>query len=33
MVEYQMVLKRENVFDSHKLATQYVKRPYMAVKS
>ena len=33
MVEYQMVLKRENVFDSHKLATQYVKRPYVAVKS
>jgi tetratricopeptide (TPR) repeat protein len=33
VVEYQMVLKRENVFDSHKLATQYVKRPYVAVKS
>jgi tetratricopeptide (TPR) repeat protein len=33
MLEYQVVLKRENVFDSHKLATQYVKRPYMAVKS
>ena len=32
VVEYQMVLKRENVFDSHKLATQYVKRPYVAVK-
>lgn len=33
MAEYQMVLKRENVFDSHKLASQYVKRPYVAVKS
>jgi tetratricopeptide (TPR) repeat protein len=33
VVEYQMVLKRENVFDSHKLATQYVKRPFVAVKS
>ncbi|HLF84076.1 MAG TPA: hypothetical protein VI837_07885 [Blastocatellia bacterium] len=33
MAEYQVVLKRENVFDSHKLATQYVKRPYVAVKS
>ena len=33
MAEYQMVLKRENVFDSHKLATQYVKRPYVAAKS
>ena len=33
MVEYQVVLKRENVFDSHKLATQYVKKPYVAVKS
>jgi tetratricopeptide (TPR) repeat protein len=32
MAEYQVVLKRENVFDSHKLATQYVKRPYVAVK-
>ena len=33
MAEYQVVLKRENVFDSHKLATQYVKKPYLAVKS
>jgi tetratricopeptide (TPR) repeat protein len=33
MAEYQVVLKRENVFDSHKLATQYVKKPYVAVKS
>jgi hypothetical protein len=32
MAEYQVVLKRENVFDSHKLATQYVKRPYVAAK-
>jgi tetratricopeptide (TPR) repeat protein len=32
MAEYQMVLKRENVFDSHKLAEQYVKRPYVAMK-
>jgi tetratricopeptide (TPR) repeat protein len=33
MAEYQVVLKRENVFDSHKLAAQYVKKPYVAVKS
>ena len=32
MTEYQTVLKRENVFDSHKLAAQYVKKPYTAVK-
>jgi len=32
MAEYQVVLKRENIFDSHKLASQYVKRPYVAVK-
>ena len=31
--EYQVVLKRENVFDSHKLAAQYVKKPYVAVKT
>ncbi|HEX8183172.1 MAG TPA: hypothetical protein VF747_00425 [Blastocatellia bacterium] len=30
--EYQAVLKRENVFDSHKLASQYVKRPYVPAK-
>lgn len=30
MAEYQMVLKRENVFDSHKLAAQYVKKPFVA---
>ena len=29
MAEYQIVLKRENVFDSHKLAAQYVKKPFM----
>jgi len=33
MAEYQVVLKRENVFDSHKLAAQYVKKPYVAAKS
>jgi tetratricopeptide (TPR) repeat protein len=33
MAEYQMVLKRENVFDSHRLATQYVKKPYVPSKS
>lgn len=32
MTEYQLVLKRENIFDSHKLATQYVKKPYVAAK-
>jgi hypothetical protein len=33
MAEYQTVLKRENVFDSHKLATQYVKKAYVPSKS
>ena len=33
MAEYQVVLKRENVFDSHKLAAQYVKKPYVAARS
>lgn len=33
MAEYQIVLKREDIFDSHKLATQYVKKPYVVVKS
>jgi hypothetical protein len=33
VAEYQTVLKRENVYDSHKLATQYVKKPYTPVKS
>lgn len=32
MAEYQIVLKRENVFDSHKLAAQYVKRAYTPAK-
>jgi len=32
IAEYQAVLKRENVFDSHKLAAQYVKKPYAAAK-
>jgi tetratricopeptide (TPR) repeat protein len=32
MAEYQLVLKRENVFDSHKLATQYVKKAYVPSK-
>ena len=31
--EYQVVLKRENVFDSHKLAAQYVKKPFVAAKT
>jgi len=26
--EYQMVLKRKDVFDSHDLAKKYVKKPY-----
>jgi tetratricopeptide (TPR) repeat protein len=33
LAEYQLVLKRENVFDSHKLAEQYLKKPYAAAKS
>jgi tetratricopeptide (TPR) repeat protein len=32
LVEYQTVLKRENIFDSHKLASQYVKKPYIPAK-
>jgi tetratricopeptide (TPR) repeat protein len=32
MAQYQMVLKRENIFDSHKLASQYVKKPYAPSK-
>jgi tetratricopeptide (TPR) repeat protein len=32
MAEYQIVLKRENVFDSHKLAAQYVKKAYAPAK-
>jgi tetratricopeptide (TPR) repeat protein len=33
MAEYQMVLKRENIFDSHKLAAQYVKKAYVPSRS
>ena len=33
MAEYKIVLKRENVFDSHKLASQYVKTPYAPAKA
>ena len=29
VAEYQTVLKRENIFDSHKLAAEYVKKPYV----
>lgn len=32
VAEYQVVLKRENVFDSHKLASQFVKKPYVPAK-
>jgi tetratricopeptide (TPR) repeat protein len=32
VAEYQEVLKRENVFDSRKLAAQYVKKPYAPSK-
>ena len=32
VAEYQIVLKREKVFDSHKLAAQYVKKPYSLAK-
>jgi len=28
-----MVLKSDNNIDSHKLAAQYVKKPYVAAKS
>ena len=28
IAEYQLVLKRDNVFDSHKVASEYVKKPY-----
>lgn len=33
IAEYQTVLKRENVFDSHKLASLYVKKPYAPGKA
>ena len=32
VAEYQTVLKRGNVYDSHKQATQYVKKPYVPQK-
>jgi tetratricopeptide (TPR) repeat protein len=32
IAEYQLVLKRDNVFDSHKVATEYVKKPYVPGK-
>lgn len=33
VTEYETVLKRENVYDSHKQASQYVKKPYIPAKS
>ncbi|HEX5736658.1 MAG TPA: hypothetical protein VF131_27755 [Blastocatellia bacterium] len=33
VAEYQIVLKREKIFDSHKLAAQYVKKPYSLAKA
>src|SRR5205085_4141705 len=33
LAEYQIVLKRENIFDAHKLANEYVKKPYMDDKT
>ncbi|HWP43150.1 MAG TPA: hypothetical protein VNO14_07955 [Blastocatellia bacterium] len=33
LAEYKIVLKRENVFDSHKLASKYVKSPYVPAKA
>jgi tetratricopeptide (TPR) repeat protein len=32
VAEYQIVLRREKIFDSHKLAAQYVKKPYNGTK-
>ena len=32
IAEYQLVLQRDNVFDSHKVAGEYVKRPYVPGK-
>ena len=32
IAEYQLVLKRDNVFDSHKVASEYVKKPYVPGK-
>jgi tetratricopeptide (TPR) repeat protein len=33
LAEYQTVLKRENIFDAHKLANEYVKKPYTDEKA
>jgi tetratricopeptide (TPR) repeat protein len=33
VAQYQLVLKRENVYDSYKLATEYVKKPYVPARS
>jgi hypothetical protein len=33
LAEYQTVLKRENIFDAHKLASEYVKKPYADEKA
>ena len=32
IAEYQLVLKRDNVFDSHKVASEHVKKPYVPGK-
>jgi tetratricopeptide (TPR) repeat protein len=33
IAEYQTVLQRENIYDAHKLATEYVKKPYADEKA
>ncbi len=33
VAEYKMVLQRENIYNSHKLAAEYVKKPYALDKS
>jgi tetratricopeptide (TPR) repeat protein len=33
LAEYQIVLKLENIFDAHKLANEYVKKPYSDEKT
>jgi tetratricopeptide (TPR) repeat protein len=32
VAEYQAVLKRENIFDAHKQANEYLKKPFVPVK-
>ena len=32
LAQYQLVIKRENVYDSHDLAEKYTKKPYQSVK-